>query len=887
MRMPPAPLRFVFELAVRLLPPEVRRGRRDELNAHLVAIYGAARQRGRRAAIVESVAEIADIAGTAAAARLPERAPVSPSRSNRGPSMIHDLRQAWRALARKPGYALLTIATLAIGIGASTAVFSVVDTLLLRPPPFRNPQRLVELNTRLPQRPGSVFYFTPAQFAPDWRQQTDLFESVEYHEDDGVVLGDREPQHAASTNVTPGLFPLLGVAPVIGRQFTDDDVRTPADVVIISHAFWQRLGRDPAILDRTIVVDDRAHQIVGVMPKGFRFPARESTLWRPLDLSTVRPTKGLATVGRVRSDLPLAVAQQRADAAVAGFQEDRPPDRRYGVQLRPVGTFVATPMRRSLYLLLGAVGFVLLIACVNAANLALTRGIARGHELSVRAALGAGRGRLLRQLLFENLMLAAIGGALGALLAYWCLGVMVKLAPAEITSRTFEAITVDWRILIFALAASAATGLIFGSLPAWRAARVDPTAALNQGGRSATASRAQRRLGGALVVVEVALSLVLLSGAGLLINSFVRLQRVDPGFEMRNLVVTALQLPTGRYPTGSGRLAFFEEVAGRVRALPGVTAATVAGGAPPGSGFIVFSVTPEAEGRPPVPFPSSAYLPETPISGDYFTTLGIPLLQGRTFTEADHNQPVLIVSETLARRYWGDENPVGRRFRLDAREDWDWVTVVGVAGDVRQMGYADPNGSDMEVYMPLSRSDRANNSYTLITRTAGDPEALLPAINTIVWSLDDRLPIHRSSTIETLYAETLRGQRFYLSLMAAFALVAGLLATVGIYGVVSYWSGQRTKEFGLRLALGATRGDLRRLVLRSGVRVTAIGVALGLGGTLWLTRLLAAQLFEVAPADPLTLTVATLALGLVAAGTSYLPARRASRVDPMQALRME
>jgi putative ABC transport system permease protein len=465
------------------------------------------------------------------------------------------------------------------------------------------------------------------------------------------------------------------------------------------------------------------------------------------------------------------------------------------------------------------------------------------------------------------------------------LAAMLDLAPVEITRQTFSPISLDWRILLFALAISLATGVVFGSLPAWRAGRVDPTTALNRGGRAATPTRTQRRVGGALVVVEVALSLVLLSGAGLLIHSFVRLHLVDPGFDMRNLLVTAIQLPRERYPGGAAQLAFLERVAESVRNLPDVAAVTIAGGAPPGSGFITFGVVPEAEGQAEVPFPSRAYLPVTPISPDYFATLGIPLLQGRTFTPADHNQRVLIVNETLARRYWGGESPVGRRFRLNTKDDW--FTVVGVAADVRQMGYDDPNGSDMELYRPLSRGEDANNYYTLIARASGDPRALLPAINALVWSLDERLPIHKAATIEALYAETLREERFYLSLMAAFAIAAGLLATVGIYGVISYEAGQRTREFGLRLALGATRRDLRRLVLRSAALLTGLGVAAGLGGAVWLTRLLEAQLFEVAPADPLTLGVVSLALGAIAVGASYVPARRACRLDPMKALRME
>ena len=881
----PAPLRLAFALAVRLLPAEVRRRHSDEMAVHVTAIYAAARRRGRTAAAAESLAEIADIAGAGMAARLPRGRRRAAAGSGGGSSVTHDLRHAWRGLARRPGHALLTIATLALGIGASTAVFSVVDTLLLRPLPFRDPPRLVELNTRLPQRDITV-HFIPARFAHAWRGQADLFEGVEYYDDDSVVLGGAEPQHVSSTDVTPGLFALLGAAPAIGRPFTDADALAPANVAIISDAQWARFGRDPGILGRTLLLDDRAHEVVGVMPPDFRFPAGGSNVWRPLQLSSLRPSQGVATVARLADDLPLPVAQERADAAIAGFQEDRAADERLGVQLRPLGgTRTDADTRRALYLLLGAVGFVLLIGCANAANLALTQGVARAQELSVRAALGAGRGRLLRGLLTENLALGVAGGGLGVLLARAILAAMLDLAPVEITRQTFSEIAVDPRILVVALAVSVATGLLFGSLPAWRAGRADPAAALNQGGRAATASRTERRVGGALVVGEVALSLVLLSGAGLLIHSFARLQRVEPGFDVRTLAVTGLQLPTDRYPSGAARLAFLEQVVERVRILPDVAAVTIAGGAPPGSGSIVFDITPEAEGGPPVPFPSSAYLPVVPISPDYFATLGIPLREGRTFTLAEHNQPVTIVSETLARRYWGEASPIGRRFRFDADEEW--LTVVGVAADVKQMGYDDPNEIDMEVYRPLSRGERAHNYYTLVVRASADPRPLLPAINTIVWALDGRLPIARASTIEALYAETLREERFYLSLMAAFALVAGLLATVGIYGVVSYWAGQRTREFGLRLALGATARDLRSLVLRNGLQLAALGIALGLGAAIPLTRLLDAQLFEVPPADPITLTAAAVVLGAVALAASYVPARRACRIDPMQALRME
>lgn len=800
--------------------------------------------------------------------------------------MSHDLRQAWRTLASRPGYALLTIVTLGLGIGASTAVFSVVDTLLLRPLPFREPHRLVELNTRLPQNAGT-FHFTPARFARNWREQTAIFTGVDYYDDESAVLGDGAPEQVRSHLVTPGLIPLLGAAPVVGRSFTDDDARAPADVAIISDGLWRRrFGRDPGILDKTIRLDDRPHRIVGVMPPGFRFPAGGSDVWLPLDLSALPSTRALATVARLAPDVPLLLAQERADVAVAAFQEGRAPEKRLGVHLRPLGgPRTTTGTRQALFVLLGAVGFVLLIGCANAANLALTQGMSRVHELSVRAALGAGRARLVRQLLFESVTLALAGGVLGVALAYGGLSVILDLAPPDITRQTFTPIGIDWRILGFALGLSTASGLLFGTLPAWRAARVNAAESLNQAGRSATASRAQRRVRAGLAVAEIALSVVLLSGAGLLVNSFARLQRVDTGFDMKNLLTVALQVPAQRYPTGAVRLAFLEEIADRVRALPGVTAATVAGGAPPGSGYISFNITPEAEGRPPVTFAPRAYLPVTPISPDYFATLGIPLLQGRSFTAADHNQPVLIISDTMARRYWGDEDAVGRRFRLIAKAEWS--TVVGVAADVKQLGYDDPNGSDMEVYEPLSRGESANTYYTLLVRASDDSRALLPVISGLVWSADDRLPIHKASTVEALYAETLREERFYLSLMAAFALVAGVLAVIGIYGVVSYATGQRMREFGLRLALGATAADLRRLVLRGGLVLTALGLVLGLGAAAWLTRLLEAQLFEVAPADPITLGVVAAALGAIAVAASYLPARRACRVDPMHALRME
>ncbi|HEX6631913.1 MAG TPA: ABC transporter permease [Gemmatimonadaceae bacterium] len=809
-------------------------------------------------------------------------------RATRGdPMLAQDTRFALRMLARRPGYAALVVLTLALGIGASTAVFTVVDGVLLRPLPYAQADRLVELG--MAREPGEAWgspYLAPAA-AQLWSEQGRLFDGLAtYQNAPPVVLETSDPRSLRAVRVSRDFFPLLGVRPQLGRTFAPDEAVSGAPLAVVSDAFWRTaLGGDPAAVGGTITLSGVRYTVLGVMPPSFRYPRGPVSLWLPLP-PTVADTGArpdpVQAFARLAPGLDLArgraLAGQLAGpvAAASGAKRVSHPT------LHPIGERRANDdVATALYVLAGAVACVFLIACVNAANLLLVQATTRRQQIAVRLALGATRGRVVRELLVEAFLLAAAAGVLGTALAVALVRVLLAIVPDGLLTFGYTTIGVDARVLTFAVGAAALTGLLFGVAPALQGTRL--RAALPGGDRTNSGSVEQRRLRGALLVGELALSAVLLVGAGLLIHSFVRLSGVEPGMEVRNLALLDVSPDEERYRERAQRAAFYDAVTARLRALPGVQAVSVVGGTAGAAYGLSFGVALQAEGAAPL-----AEQPELLPSGyadtSYFRTLGIPIVQGRAFTAADlpPEANAVIIDPDLARALWADGRAVGRRFRTDSTSDW--LTVVGVAGDVKLLG-ADDRAGRFELYYPTRPG--AGGQRTIAVRTAGDPRALLGAMRAAVHAVDPRQPVARTETAEQRYRDTLAKPRFLLLVMEAFAAVALLLAAVGLYGVISYTVAQRTREIGIRVALGAQAAQVVRAVLGDGLRIAAAGVALGLAAAVGLSRFLRSLLFGVSATDPATYAVMALALLGIALLATWLPARRASRVDPVDALREE
>lgn len=804
----------------------------------------------------------------------------------------HDLRYAVRTNWNQLGVTSAVIATLALGIGINSAVYSVVDAVLFRPLPFAQPDRLVEI---WQQEEKNKFSYPGLRWDAfqEWRGQTGLFAQVEaYNPRTFTWTGGREPETVTGPAVSAGLFAMLGVQPQLGRLFQGGDA-TPGNqrVVLISDGFWKtNFGGSPAALGKTLTLNDQPYTVVGVMPPKFKFPYGKFQLWVPLALQATderqRPQRFNA-VARLHDGLTQDAVQARLDTLSAKLKQERPDPRGWGTKLNGLSERRINPgPRRALLVLLGAVGFVLLLACANAANLMLARAAQRQGEIAVRLALGASRGRIIRQLLTESLLLALSGGLAGVLLAMFGVDWLASYVPNELTFLSVNEISLDRRVLFFTLGVTLLTGLGFGLLPALKSSRPDLQHALKGATGKATADRSQNRLRNALVVGEVALSLVLLIGAGLMMRSFLYLSHQPPGFDPQHLIAATLTLPQQRYQTLAQEEDFFNRLVTTVAALPGVEAVTTAAGVPPQGGGISFDLNIEIEGRPPEPPDPKLVLPFSHIDAAYFQAMRIPLLAGRPFGPEDSVSapPAMIINEEMARRYWPQQNPVGQRIRF-SKED-KWLTVVGVVGDVN-IGKPGDGFSRMEVYYPWSQLTRRTAQRTLIVRGAGDTNSLLSAVKSAVWTLDKDQPVYKINTVEELLSDALAEPRFYLFLLGCFAGLTLLLVTMGIYGVMSYAVAQRTHEIGIRMALGASGGTVLRQMLRYGLGLTLLGLVLGLGAALALSRVMAALLFGVPATDPLTFAVIGSLLSLVAALACYLPARRATQVDPLVALRNE
>jgi putative ABC transport system permease protein len=805
--------------------------------------------------------------------------------------LLQDARYALRLLAKSPAFTAIAILTLALGIGANTAIFTVVNAVLLRPLPFQDPSRLVLIAEKSPYPTITTSY----ENWQDWRDQSHSFESVEATRPSTIALtGTGEPERLNSQNMTAGIFPLLGVKAILGRTFLREEDRAGgAPVAVLSYGLWQRrFGASQEIIGKSINLDSQPYTVVGVLPAGFQlmFPADVFLPFMPWaktlpDDRNWHP--GIFPVARLKP----GVTSEQARAEMVGITkrlEQQYPDYNTGISANIIGIQdqMVQNVRPALLLLLGAVAAVLLIACVNVANLLIARAASRGREVAIRTAMGASRGRVLRQLLTESVLLSLSGGVLGILMAIAALGPLVKLASGSVPKAV--TISLDYRVLLFTLAVSIFTGIFFGIAPALSTTKLDLRETLNEGSRGSTAGPGQHRIRGLLVAAEIAAAMLLLIGSGLLLRSFQRLQEVPPGFQSDHLLAADLPLSRNAYAKPEQRFEFFDRLVERAQALPGVRSAAAASALPvtSGGGAIHFNI----HGRPPKSphdFTAAGYFTVTP---HYFETIGAPLLQGRFITpnDAEKAPAVVVINATMARTYWPNESPLGKRMQLGATPENDvpWMEVVGVVGDVLQnLG----NQPAAEMYLPYRQADGLLPVFqlSLVIRTATDPHAAIPSLRSAITEIDPNQPIVNVRSMEENISTNVAQPRFRAWLIAIFAMLALVLAAVGVYGVMSYAVTQRTTEIGIRVTMGAQPRDVFRIIVGEGLRLALVGVAIGLGTALALTRLLRTFLFGVSAYDPVTFIGVSVVLTAVAVAACYFPARRATQVDPLVALRYE
>jgi putative ABC transport system permease protein len=805
-------------------------------------------------------------------------------------TLSQDVRYNFRLLRRDPGFALLLIVTLTLGVAAATTIFSVVNAVLISPLPYKDAGRLVLVWERNVQKERLTNAVSPANFA-DWRDRLDAFEDIGASRDQFYTLtGQGEPEMITSYRFSANFFPLLGVAPALGRTFAPEEDRPGQDrVVVLSHKLWQRrFGGDRSVVGRPITLNGENYSVVGVMPPNFDYPGGGVELWTPLALTPAhwdnRSLRALRLLARLKPGVTPEQAQAKL-AALTGQLAAQYPETNAGWDgnVERLRDNYAGDIRLPLLVLLGAVCFVLLIACANVTNLLLVRTTARQRELTLRTALGASRSRIVRQLVTEGLTLSLIGSALGLLLALWSVNSLLALFPTTISNFNIprlDNIPFDARVLLFALGLTLLTGMVFGVTPWLQTSKVNLNDSLKEGGRS-TSGRG-RRLLEALVVAEVGLAMVLLVGAGLMIRSFIRLQQTDLGFRTENALSLRMTLPAYKYSKPEQRGLFVEEVLRQVSAVQGVAAAGTVNFLPLSGwqGSRAFTV----EGQQAA---NAAEQPEADyrvVSADYFKAMGIPLLSGRQFDARDAASApqVAIVNEVMARRFFPGQDPLGKRVNVGGLDKPDWRQVVGVVGAVRHLGLADEPRP--EIYRPFSQDPFPLVSL-VVRSTTTDPQALAASVRNAIRAVDKDQPISYVMSMGELAAESLALRRVTMYLITLFAVIALFMAAVGIYGVMAYSVSQRTREIGIRIALGAQRRDIMRLVVGRGLLLTVCGLGLGLVSALLLTRLVSSLLYGVSAADPLTVAGISIFLAAVAFLASYVPARRAVRVDPLVALR--
>jgi predicted permease len=806
-------------------------------------------------------------------------------------SFFRDLRYSARMLLKSPGFTVVAVLALTLGIGANTAIFSVVNSVLLRPLPYSDPGRLMQLWEASAKKGRSEIPASYPNFA-DWRDQNHVFEHVVAYSDWSFNLtGTGEPERIRSAIVSPAFFSALGIKPIRGRVFlSGEDERGKDLVAVISESLWQRrFNSDSNIVGRSLNLDDKSFTVVGVIARGVQAPvlSDEIELWAPLSHGfgfTNRYGHYLNVIARLKPDTTPQQAQADMTTIASRLEQQYPEsNKERGVRVVSLGEQIVGNFRTSLLVMLGAVVFVLLIGAANVANMLLARAAARQKEMAIRTALGAGRWRIVRQLLTESLLLSLISGTFGLLVALWGVNLLVALGPADLP-RVKE-VTIDLRVLGFTLAVSLLTGILFGLLPALQASRPNLNERLKAGGRSATSGTRRQRLRGFLVIAEIALSLVLLVGAGLLIRSFLRLQAVNPGFNSRNVLTMQLDLSGPSYKKGAQVIAFHDQLLERLKRLPGVQYASTRSFVPIASdasfAYLLFHI----ESRQPDASEGSVAFYNA-VSPDYFQTMMIPLRKGRSFSDRDvkGSQNVAIVNETLARRYFGNEDAIGKRITLeDHPKEADWVTVVGMVGDTKARElHSEPVA---ELYMPYDQQPEPG--MALMIRSASADSGTANAVRSEVLALDKNQPVYSVRTLDSVLSESVAVPRFRTLLLGVFAGVALILAGVGIYGVISYAVSQRTQEIGIRMALGARATDVLKLVLKGGMMLVLIGVAIGLAGAFALTRLLTTLLFGVTPTDAATFATVSAGLIVVALLACFIPARRATKVDPLVALRYE
>ncbi len=805
-------------------------------------------------------------------------------------SVFKDISYGLRSLLKHKTFTVIAIVTLALGIGANAAIFTVVNAVVLRPLPYHDSEQLAMLWTTKDANQEQSFSFGDYN---DLKSQAQSFSARGAASPlwNFVLSGDGEPEPIQGMYVSANLLELLKVAPEKGRGFTADEDRIGGPpVVIISRGLWERrLGGDPNAVGKTMSISGTTATIVGIMPAQFQFLDPAVELWMPLAqnqfASSARQVRLLSVVGRLNDGVQASAANAEL-AGIAKRLETAYPDSNTGVGVRlvPLHAQVTGKVRPALLLLFGAVGLVLLIACANIINLMLVRSAARHREIAVRTALGAGRLRLLRQLLTESITLSVLGGAAGILVGSW--GVNALLALNPIPLPRYNQISVDWTVLAFALGASVVTGIVFGLAPAWQSLRVDLNSALKEGGRGAVADSGQRRLSRLLVITEMAMAMVLLIGAGLLLRSFAHLLDVKPGFTTENLLTMQIGLPNASYQEPQKRAAFFQQLETSLRGAPEVASVGIVTRLPLMSSMNNITSFLAIEGRE-VPAGERPEIDFRRASTSYFQTMGIPLLSGRLVTEQDvtNNSRFVLINEAMAKRFWPGEDPIGKRIStiVSSGQQIPWQTIVGVVGNVRHMGL------DIEPRPEIYYHTNTQPPFgpVVVIRTTSDPKRLISIVRAKIRELDRDVPVSNVNTMEQLVAQSVAQRRFGMFLLGIFALLALVLAAIGIYGVVSYSVTQRTQEIGVRMALGASASDVMKMVLRNGMTLALVGVGLGLVGALGLTRLMSRLLFEVTPTDLTTFALVSAGLIVVALLACYLPARRAMKVDPLEALRYE
>jgi putative ABC transport system permease protein len=886
----------LYAALLRLYPRDFRRACGA---AMLETFEGLCRERAQRLGtarfLAASAPDLADALRNAWHARRPPSDPVAAAlvdRENAESALATwglDTGRAIRRLRAQPALVLFIVITLGFAIAANTALFSIVDAVLLRPSPFPAADRLVHVLNVAPR--GFTYPGLNAEKLRHWRTERDIFDAIEaYRAAPVVVTGGIEPQEVPGAHISPGLAAMLGVPPRHGRLFAEGDIlEGQPPVALVSERFWRRhLGGDPSAIGRSIMIHGRAYEVLGVMPARFHFPSLQEQIWLPLDpaVSSGDPATAIA---RLRAGLTMAVAQERIDAIVARLEAEQPIPSGWNIRL--TADTLATPpeqMQRAVLILFGAVGLLLLTAYANVANVLLSRAVDRQREFTIRLALGAGRGRLARELVLEGALLGALAGALGLLAARWSLETLVALAPANLTFVTTTPIAVDVRVVGFGVLLALVTGIACNLPPALRVLKARGADALSGRTAAAAATPVQRRLRATLVVLEVALSVMLLVGAALLARSFVKLNAIDLGFEPDGLLAVTIGLDTRKYDTPARQAALLEAVAERVAALPGVEGVAVSSGLPPNAGDWSFaSIETDAGpcGESPVGIVSNLVTPA------YFGVARVALVDGRPL-RADDPRDMVVVSQAVA-RHCGLPTLTGRRVRLGPAAPW--LTVAGMTGDVKAVGVRSARG-DLAVYsafhegtfllpnLAVRTGDGLFTARRLIVRTPVPP-ALLPEVKRALWGIDPDQPVLAAGPASAFMADTIRSERFMLTLMSLFSMVALALATAGIFGVLAYAVAQRAREFGIRMALGATPRAVLRLVVGQGMALAVLGVAAGVIGAYVLSRFLAGLLYEVDPRDPAAFAAIVALVTIVALAACIIPAARALRIDPAAALK--